>query len=133
MRRMLVSLLSGYLVFTAGLVLVAAPGQGQAGVLDPSRVWVQNRGSGEAVPVVIEPLSPDMPLPVQVTAMPAMTVAGVVPVQQARQVWEYQALAVSPAEDPVTMLMEAGGDGWEVTGVQIPSPSGITLILKRLR
>ena len=85
------------------------------------------------MPVAIEPLSPDMPLPVRVTAMPPVTVAGVVPVRQARQAWEYQALTVSPGQDLVALLMNAGGDGWETTGLQIPSPNSTTLILKRLR
>jgi len=133
MRRTLVSLLSGCLVFTAASALLAAPGQGRAGDFEPSRVWIENRGSEEAVPVALEPLSPDMPLPVRVTAMPPVTVAGVVPVQQVRQAWEYQALAVSPDQDLVTLLMNAGGDGWETTGRQIPAPNSTTLILKRLR
>jgi hypothetical protein len=85
------------------------------------------------VPVTIEPQSQDTPLPVTVTAMPPVTVAGVVPVRQARQAWEYQALAVSPGQDLLTMLMTAGGDGWETTGLQIPSPNSTTIILKRLR
>jgi hypothetical protein len=130
MGRVFAAVLSGCLAFATGSAVVAAPPQGRAGEIDPARVWIQNRGGAEAVPVTIEAATP---VAVQWTGMPSVTVAESAPVRQARQPWEYQALTIAPAQDLVTTLTAVGREGWEMTGMQMTSAAGTTIMLKRPR
>jgi hypothetical protein len=130
---MLVTVLSGCLVFVSASALVAAPPQGRAGEIDPARVWVQNRGAGEAVSVSIDAASLNVPLPVQLSGSSSVTVTEMAPSRQARQAWEYQVLTVPPSQEVGAVLTAAGRDGWETTGLQLPSTTGMRVVLKRPR
>lgn len=130
MGRIFATTLCGWLVYAAGSAVVAAPPQGRAGESDPAKVWIQNRGASEAIPVRIEAVTP---VPVQWAGMPSATVTESAPVRHARQPWEYQTMTVPPAQDLVTMLMTVGRDGWEMTGMQTTSAAGTTIVLKRPR
>jgi hypothetical protein len=48
-----------------------------------------------------------------------------------RQAWEYSVVTVPKGSDPLAAVSKAGLDGWETTGVQLPAPDGISLLMKR--
>jgi hypothetical protein len=134
MRKTVVYLLSGCVVLMAGVAILAAPGQDRPGQPTQARVWIENRGSGQAVPVSIENDSLNTPLRVQLTGSPAVTVGGsiVLPTRSVRQNWEYQVLTVPFGQDPTARLEPLGLQGWEATGSQFASPDGgVLLLLKR--
>jgi hypothetical protein len=115
----------------AACALAAAariPASAQSGTAQPgqptqAKVWVQNRGSGEALPVSIERVA--SPVAVRLTEAAKTTAA--------RQAWEYRRVIVPPGDDPVPPLNAAGADGWEATGVYIPMERGILILMKRPR
>ena len=134
--------------FVAGTAMLAAPGQGTRTPGQPTegKVWIENRGRNEAIPVA----APD-PLPVVVqnvtTAVPvAVRLAGATPsqppppvaVQSAQQRWEYRTVAIpldaQEQEQAVTKLLVApGNEGFEPTGVQLSTRSATLLVMKRPR
>jgi len=130
MSRTQAALVCGCLVFGAA---IAVRGQGHAGEVDPAKVWIQNRGAAQAVPVTIEATSPERAPQDAAGATRKVVVSEMVPVRRARQPWEYQAVTVAAGQDVVALLTNAGRDGWEVSGVQLPSAAGMTIILKRPR
>lgn len=123
-------------VLVAGAAVLATSAQDrtqQPGQPTQARVWVQNRGDSEAVPVSVVPSG--VPLPVQVTGVPVVTTGpeSVVQARVARQVWEYRDVRVAAGQDPVPALGRAGLDGWEATGVAFPSAGETIVIMKRPR
>ena len=147
MTRRFVIAASVSAAIVAGNVMLAAPGQGTRtpGQLTEARVWIENRGRNEAIPVA----APD-PLPVVVqnvtTATLAVRLAGATPgqppppvaVQSAQQRWEYRTVAIpldaQEQEQAVTKLLVApGNEGFEPTGVQLSTRSATLLVLKRPR
>jgi hypothetical protein len=48
-------------------------------------------------------------------------------------VWEYRELAVPAGQSVTDLLNGAGAEGWETTGLQFSSASGLVLVLKRTR
>ena len=104
------------------------PGQGTR-----ANVWIQNRGDAEAVPVSIERVTSELPLRVEVTGEPMVTMdpRSVLQVRAARQSWGYRAVSVPAGQDPAAVLNGAGADGWETTGVALPSAGGTVILLKR--
>lgn len=126
MTKTSIYLLSGWAVFSIGSTLVAAPEQGaRPGDMSPANVWVQNRGSGEAVPVSIQETGANPPLRVQI--------AGAVQTRPQRQAWEYSQVRIASNQDAVTILNNAGVDGWEATGIDLTSGDSRLVILKRPR
>jgi hypothetical protein len=126
------------LVLVAGAVIrarAAQDGTAQPGQPTQARVWVQNRGDAEAVPVTIQAMAIDVPpLRVQVVGPPMMAIGA--PNGQARAVrqpWEYQNVTIPSGQDPAATLNAAGADGWEATGVAIPVQGGILVVTKRPR
>ncbi len=125
----------------AGVLLVctsstlAAPRQD--GTLRPgqptqARVWIENRGPGEAVPVAIQPPGSDAPpLRVQVIGAAGTTITGVVQTRTVRQWWEYRTVSIPIGQDATPLLNAAGTDGWEMTGVFITTRNGTDIIFKR--
>jgi hypothetical protein len=101
----------------------AAPGQPTQG-----RVWIQNRGVAEAVPVGIKEIDPEASLRVQISGTPVVHARPAPNLQ-----WEYQTITVAPDADPVAPLNKAGLQGWEITGLQLPGASGTLVVLKRPR
>ena len=123
-------------LFAACVVALAASAQDRTerpGQPTQARVWIQNRGQSEAVPVAVVPSG--VPLPVQVAGVPVVTTGpeSVVQARVARQVWEYRDVRVAAGQDPVPALGRAGLDGWEATGVAFPSAGETVVIMKRPR
>jgi len=140
MRTALAMVALGGGVLTGGAGL-AAPGQlppagDRPGQISQARVWVENRGRNEAIPVSIQdaPMSP--PLSVQVVGTPTVTLApsSVVQARLVRQQWEYRTIAIpSSPEDTARALSAAGADGWETTGIVLSNQAGSPLVLRRPR
>lgn len=120
---------------TAGATTLAAPVQERPGQMTQARVWVENRGKNEAVPITLQEVETQTPINVQVTGVPTVSIvsASTVPARFVRQAWEYRAMNIAAGQDAATLLAGAGADGWEATGAQLPGQSGITLLLKRPR
>jgi hypothetical protein len=133
MRRGLAAAVLGAGV-TAG-AMVAAQGQDRPGVIGQARVFVENRGGGEAVPVVLQNVLTPAPIGVTLAGTPtvALAPASVVQARLARQQWEYRSVALQPGQDPAAALSTLGADGWEVAGVVPVGTSGAALVLKRPR
>jgi hypothetical protein len=134
MNKPLARVLSACLLLAAGAVMLAAQDQtAQPGQPTRARVWIQNRGKTEAVPVSVQDVSADRPLPVQVTGAPTVTTSpgSVVQARVARQSWEYHDVNITTGQDPIAVLNNAGGDGWETTGLVWPSAGGTVVIMKR--
>jgi hypothetical protein len=129
--------LAGTAIAAGGAMLAAARGQVQdrPGQIGQSKVFVENRGTLEAVPVAIQEVVTPSPIGVQVVGTPTVSVAPATIVQARliRQSWEYRTISIGPTQDAASALTAAGLDGWEMTGVQLPDRSGATVVLKRPR
>jgi hypothetical protein len=77
--------------------------------------------------VTIQESTPDTTLKVQV-----MNPVTTVQTHSVRQAWEYQQITVGP-QNAAALLAAAGADGWEATGLQLPSTAGTVVVLKRPR
>jgi hypothetical protein len=132
-RRLLAGALIAYA--TAHAAVVAAPAQDRPGFPTEAHVWIDNRRAEDAVPVSLTHRPGDRPQQVEVVGMPVVTLPAttVVQTRSAPLRWEYRAIAVTPAQDVAAALQEPGRDGWELTGVQLATPNGTTLLLKRQR
>jgi hypothetical protein len=119
----------------AGAALLAAPEQTiRPGQMTEARVWIENRGRSEAVPMDLRDVNLDRPLKVEVMngdpALPGSRPFGVV---RTRQLWEYKQLAISPNADVIGVLNNEGAAGWETTGITLTLQDRTILILKRPR
>jgi hypothetical protein len=111
------------LVFVSAALLSgdqSYPGQPTQG-----KVWIQNRGRDEAMPVTLLDAASDARVKVQVV--------GTTAVQLAPQPWSYMRLVVSKGQDEIVALNKAGVDGWETTGLESRDERATTYILKRPR
>jgi len=117
-----------------GAALLAAPEQTiRPGQMTEARVWVENRGRSETIPVDLRDVNLDRPLRVEVMNGDPSVAIRPLAVAQARQVWEYKAITMPPTGDPARVLNAEGLQGWETTGVVLVTQSGTTLLLKRPR
>jgi hypothetical protein len=119
----------------AGGAMLAAPaaqGQDRPGQIGQARVFVENRGRNEAVPVAIQDAMMTAPLGVQVVGTPTVAVSTVVQARLIRQAWDYRIVRVASGQDVSNAVSAAGADGWEATGLQSDS-SGTVVLLKRPR
>jgi hypothetical protein len=135
MRTGLAAAALGGVVLT-GSAMLAAPGQqDRPGQISQAKVWVENRGRGEAVPVAIQDVTTSAPIGVQVIGTPTVTIAPSTLLQArlVRQVWDYRTINVPSPQDAERLLSAAGADGWEATGAQVATPTGNLLVLKRPR
>jgi len=115
------------LVVTAGAVALVAQVPSRPGEMTQARVWVENRSSSEAVPVVVERMVEPR---VHVVAVePSVTL----PTRAVRQGWEYRSIALGARAEPAADLERAGSEGWEAVGVLQSGPAGTTVLLKRPR
>jgi hypothetical protein len=120
----------------AGTSILAAPEQtAQPGQMTQARVWVQNHGRSEAVPVELRDVNLDAPLKVQViNGDSAFARASPVLVHEMRQVWDYQTIKLATTDDVAKVLNVQGANGWETTGIAFVNADGTTtLLLKRTR
>ena len=136
MSRMLSCTFLACLLLAVGVALRATAAQdrtSQPGQPTQGRVWIENRGDSEAVPVTIQNMATDAPpLRVQVMGTATSTMnalsaqAGV-----ARPRWEYQDVTIPSGQSPTTILNAAGADGWETTGLAVSVQSGTLVVMKR--
>jgi hypothetical protein len=131
------SIVSAFVVVlvVGGIAILAAPGQTlQPGQMTQARVWIENRGRSEAVPVELRDVNLEAPMRVQViNGEPAYATAGPVQVREIRRVWDYETITVAPAEDMAAKLTQQGASGWETTGIAFVNVDGTMLVLKRPR
>jgi len=141
MKRMLIPAVCGAVLVGVGSVMFAGETDRPSGTTDRpgivtrSRVWVENRGASEAVPVAIHDDGTAPPVRVQIAGTPtvALSQTAVLEARYGRQLWDYRALRVPAGQDPVALLQAAGSDGWETTGLHYAGAEGIVLVLKRPR
>lgn len=124
-------------LLASSISTLAAPtqdGTARPGQPTQARVWIENRGATEAVPVALQPPGPDIPpLPVQMTGTPTMTITGIVQTRAVREQWEYQAITIPNGQDVTQLLNAAGTGGWETTGLAVPTQNGTNVVMKRPR
>ena len=122
----------------AGTSILAAPSQtATPGQMTQARVWVQNRGRTEALPVDVREVNLDAPLRVQVTNADAQYAStNPVQVHEVRRVWDYETIVI-PADaqaNIASLLNSRGANGWETTGIATVNTEGATImLLKRPR
>jgi hypothetical protein len=131
------SIVSAFVVVlvVGGIAILAAPRQTlQPGQMTQARVWIENRGRSEAVPVELRDVNLEAPMRVQViNGEPAYATAGPIQVREIRRVWDYETITVAPAEDMAAKLNQQGATGWETTGIAFVNVDGTMLLLKRPR
>jgi hypothetical protein len=136
MKKTFTFVLSACAVLAAGISMQRASAQDATlypGQPTRANVWIQNRGDVEAVPVSIERMASEAPLRVEVMGEPTVTMdpRSVLQVRAARQAWGYRAITVPAGQDAAVALNGVGADGWETTGVALPSAGGTVILLKR--
>ncbi len=131
-RTMLPWTLSVCAVFAGASAMVAAPdSQDSPGQPTKAKVWIENRGGGEAVPVSIENVAPGASLSVQIVGTPSVTIAAAkaLDARRLRQPWEYVTVSIEHGENPAGKLEKLGGEGWETTGLQFASGGTSSVVL----
>ena len=131
MTKTIACVLSTCVVLAGGAVIRAkAPQDGtqKPGQATQAKVWIQNHGDAEAVPVTIQTMATEAPpLRVQVIGTP------IVQARAVRQTWEYQNVTIQSGQNPAAILNSAGADGWEATGMAVPVQGGTLVVMKRPR
>jgi hypothetical protein len=127
----IVSAFVGVLV-VGGTAILAAPGQtSQPGQMTQARVWIQNRGRGEAVPISLQEATLDTPLRVRViNAQSSPSIDEAIHARFVQQTWDYHTVTLKDDQDPVPALSGPGLAGWETTGIAFVRPGGV-MLLKR--
>lgn len=129
----------------AGAAALLSAQQSRPGMSE-ARVWINNRGREEAIPVTIANVHPDAPpVPVAVNGFALVdftdraraTLTSIkdrpqTVVVQPRQ-WEYRELKFDAGDDRVTPLNQSGAQGWELTGFTVEPNGRATAMLKRPR
>jgi hypothetical protein len=138
MAKSILCVILACLSLAAGIAVHATAAQdrtAQPGQPTQGKVWIQNRGETEAVPVRIQNFAPEAPpLRVQVIGTATVTLgAASVQVRAARQPWEYRDVTIPSSQGPAAILNAAGADGWEATGVAIPTQGGTLVVMRRPR
>ena len=127
---------SAFVLIVAGTSILAAPSQtAQPGQMTQAKVWVQNHGRSEALPVELRDVNLDSPLKVQVmNGDPTFQRGSPVQVTETRKAWDYDTITIASTGDDVARLLTAKGTaGWETTGIAFVNGGGTTLLLKRPR
>jgi hypothetical protein len=139
MTKILACVLFASLLLAAGVALRATAAQDrtlQPGQPTQAKVWIQNRGDAESVPVSIQNMDREaLPLRVQVIGTPTVTIgaASVLQARAARQLWEYKDVTIPSGQDPAAILNATGADGWETAGVAFATQGGTVIVMKRPR
>jgi hypothetical protein len=124
-------------IFIAAAVTIAALQTAQPGQMTQARIWVENRGRNEAVPVDLRDVNLDKPLRVYVLNGESGPGDATAPLQvrTARQNWEYDTVAVAAGKDVAAALNARGAAGWEAVGtVSVTDErAATTILLKRPR
>ena len=121
-KSMLVALA---LAAAVGVAFVAAQSTKTPGEPTQARVWVENRGGNEAIPVSVERFGSTPS--VHVSSVDASVV---LLSRAARQQWEYRTVAYDAGA-----LIGAGNEGWEAVGMVQTNTGGpgVSVLLKRPR
>jgi len=138
MTKTPVCMLVASLVLAAGTAIRVSAVQdrtSQPGQPTQAKVWIQNSGGKEAVPVSIQAMASEAPpMRVQVVGTPTVTIgAPGALIRAARQPWEYKDVTIPSGHEPSEILNAPGADGWEATGVAVSVPGGTLFVLKRPR
>ncbi len=137
MRTALVVAALGIVIIAGGEMLAspARASQDRPGQIGQARVFVENTGTDQAVPVAIQGAAMSTPLGVQVVGTPTVSVAPTTILQARviRQPWEYRIVRIAARQDIVGALSAAGADGWEATGIQSADSAATIVVLKRPR
>ena len=120
-------------VSVAGSAPIAAPEQTYPGQPTQARVWIENRGPQQAIPVTVQQIAADANIRVQVIGTPSVSVAGLLETRRARQNWEYQRLVAQPDVDIVPELNRLGAAGWETSLQLVTQANQLVVVLKRPR
>ena len=134
MNHTIARVLLGSLVVAVAVLAAAAQDRTRTpGEMTQAKVWIQNRGSAEAVPVSIRHTATEPPLPVQVTGTPTVLVSpsSVVQARAARSRWEYREVSVLAGQNVVDVLNGAGAEGWEAVGVPLGTADRTVVLMKR--
>jgi hypothetical protein len=133
-KKTTLSLVFGALLI-AGTAPLAAPEQTYPGQPTQARVWIQNRGADEAVPVSVQAVSGDATMKVQVVGTPTVAIgaAPLLDTRRARQTWEYQRVLATPDDNLTVELNRLGREGWETALQYETARGGVVVILKRPR
>ena len=134
MTRTLAFVLFACFLLAVGVALRATAAQNvQPGQITQQRVWIENRGQAEAVPVSIETMADEAPpLRVQVIGTPTvMFGAASGQIRAVRQSWEYRTVTIPSGQDFAALLNAAGGDGWEAIGVTVGAQGAALVLMKR--
>ena len=133
MHRRLNAVVFGSLLFAALPTVAAAPQTSQPGQMTQARVWVQNRGKSEAIPVDLHAANLERPLRVHMTnGEPGDGDAVAIQARAVRQAWDYDVVAASSSALAST-LNARGAAGWEAVGIVRTSNEATTILLKRPR
>src|SRR5437667_12310811 len=85
--------------------IVAAPEQTLTpGQMTQAKVWVQNRGANEAVPIDLRESNLANPLRVEVINGAPGRTANAVAVRVVHELWQYESVLVKPDQDPAAAL-----------------------------
>jgi hypothetical protein len=136
MRAETIVRMSAFALVVAGTTILAAPQQTTMapGQMTQARMWVENRGRSEAIPIDLRDVNLDAPLKVQVmNGDPSATRLNPVLVTDARKTWEYAIVTIGPRDDIAAVMNARGGAGWETTGHSFASGDETRLLLKRPR
>lgn len=85
------------------------------GELTKGRMFVENRGKNEAIPVTIQEVASTSPVRVSVS----------------RQIWEYRSVTLKAGDDAARILSIHGGEGWEAVGFEPTVDNRLVVLLKR--
>lgn len=147
--------IAGLVVATAGSVATGVAVGGQSRVVEPEKVIIANK-STEPVPVtaiIANRATEPVPVTAVVTQLPVIKLAPDARIELgpetmarlkeesvvrlARAQWEYRELRIptSPGNysSVLAPLSQAGGEGWETTGLSFSDSGATVIILKRPR
>jgi len=113
------------------LAAIGALQTAQPGQMTQARVWVENHGRSEAVPVDIRDINLEKPMRVHV--LNGEGGADVLPVRPVRQYWDYELAVVPAGRDLAAVLNARGAAGWEAVGTTRVTAESTTILLKRPR
>lgn len=114
----------------SGTVVARAQTASRPGVMTEARVWVENRGAEETIPVALQNTAR-----VQLTGRTEVTLApqSTVATRPLAERWEYRSATVAAGADPASAINGLGSEMWEAVGL-MPSPGGgAVILLKRPR
>ena len=122
-----------FTLVVAGTSILAAPAQTpQPGQMTQARVFIQNRGRAEAVPISLQESPVDPPLRVRVVNLQDPKVTDeAVHARLVPQAWDYHTVVVKDGQDPAVALIGPGAAGWEATGISFARPNGVLLLFKK--